>query len=122
MTATATLTNTHAFIHLEWWADGVTGRELATSAIRVLVDADLIAPEAMHVYNTEALGYSPDGYGELDLYFSIMLNPALDFDTAYRWAITELRSNGFRVKTAGPIPAEMARTGHDEFFEWLCRD
>jgi hypothetical protein len=112
----------YAFFEIEWWTPEADGREVLRSAMRAC--GYRIIPDGCHVYTPDVLNYRPDGQGECSLWFSVQIRDgdAVVSSNRYRKCVDAIRFAGWRVKTAGLLPDDMARAEQRQFFDWLYAD
>jgi hypothetical protein len=98
------------FVELEFWQNGLTGRNVLMDALRAA--ADTVVPETVHVYYPDELGYSTDGTCEVSLFFSVGT-------TDWMGTIDAIRASGRRVKTAhSGMPFSVASGTMGDYYAW----
>jgi hypothetical protein len=102
------------YIHIEWWTD-LTGREILINAVKGC--SPYIMPEAVHVYNPNALNERGADWGECDLWFSCITKAPYELYDV----VDAIRNAGIRVKEAGIVGNEFARASMDDLYAEMDR-
>ena len=115
-TTTTATTARYAMYHIEWWneSNGLTVLMGALTAGRKHFT------DGCHVYTKDVLPVTPDGYGEMDLVFSV----GVADEAAYRKGIEAIRNAGYRVKTACYLDdrADIARGTSEQVWDYFDRE
>jgi hypothetical protein len=111
----------HAFFEIEWCSP-VAGRDVLLDVMRAC--GYRVIPDGCHVYTPDELDYTPDGECECSLWFSVQIRDGVGVVSSnrYRKCVDDIRFAGWRVKTAGMLPEQLARADQRQFFDWLYSD